>query len=41
MLVYLVITTVVGTLLSQFLLDPAANIIADVARYLTHAASQV
>jgi hypothetical protein len=40
MLVYLVITTIVGTLLSQLLLDPAANIIAVVARSLTHAASQ-
>jgi hypothetical protein len=40
MLVYLVITTIVGTLLSQFLLVPAAHVIASVARYLTSAASQ-
>lgn len=41
MLVYLVVTTVVGTLLSQLLLDPAANLIAYVARLLTSAATQV
>jgi Amj-like protein len=40
MLVYLVLTTILGTLLSQFLLDPAASVIASVARYLTSAASQ-
>jgi len=40
MLVYLVVTTVVGTLLSQLLLDPAAHVIASVARFLTSAATQ-
>lgn len=40
MLVYLVVTTIVGTLLSQLLLQPAAHVIAAVARYLTHVASQ-
>jgi len=40
MLVYLVITTIVGTLLSQLLLEPAAHVIAEVARRLTSAASQ-
>ena len=41
MLVYLVVTTVIGTLLSQLLLDPAASIIAYVARFLTRAATQI
>jgi len=41
MLVYLVVTTVAGTLLSQLLLDPAASVIAYVARLLTSAATQV
>lgn len=41
MLVYLVLTTVVGTLLSQLLLDPAAHVIASVARFLTSAATQL
>jgi Amj-like protein len=40
MLVYLVITTVVGTLLSQLLLYPAAHVVANVARFLTSAATQ-
>jgi hypothetical protein len=40
MLVYLVVTTIIGTLLSQLLLDPAAHVIAEVARRLTSAASQ-
>ena len=40
MLAYLVVTTVVGTLLSQLLLDPAAGVIATVARFLTSAAKQ-
>jgi len=40
MLVYLVITTIVGTLLSQLLLDPAAHLIASVARFLDSVASQ-
>jgi hypothetical protein len=40
MLVYLVLTTVVGTLLSQLLLTPAAHVIASVARFLTSAATQ-
>lgn len=34
MLVYLVITTIVGTVLSQLLLDPAAHIIAAAAKVL-------
>ena len=41
MLVYLVVTTVIGTLLSQLLLDPAASVVAYVARFLTHAAAQI
>ena len=41
MLVFLVVTTVVGTLLSQLLLYPAAQVIAFVARLLTSAATQV
>ena len=41
MLVYLVLTTIVGTLLSQLLLDPAASVIAYVARILTNAATQI
>jgi hypothetical protein len=40
MLIYLVVTTVVGTLLSQLLLTPAAHVIASVARFLTSAAIQ-
>jgi hypothetical protein len=34
MLLYLVITAIIGTLLSQLLLDPAAGVIAYVARFL-------
>ena len=41
MLVFLVVTTVIGTLLSQLLLGPAASVIAYVARLLTSAAQQV
>jgi Amj-like protein len=41
MLVYLVLTTIVGTLLSQLLLGPAASVIAYVARMLTNAATQI
>jgi len=41
MLVYLVLTTIVGTLLSQLLLDPAASVIAYVARILTNAATHI
>ena len=41
MLVYLVVTTVIGTLLSQLLLYPAAQVIAYVARFLTSAATQL
>jgi len=41
MLVYLVVTTVIGTLLSQLLLDPAAAVIAHVARFLSRAATQI
>lgn len=41
MLVYLVVTTIVGTLLSQLLLGPAAHVIAEVARRISSAALQI